>query len=179
MPDIESVAVDPDHCHRCGTRVGTTTFEGRETPWCPNCELILSRTPVPGVHVVVHDADSVLLLDEPIPQHEGVLSLPGGFCKPDEGPEQALCRELEEETGLAADPAALQFVTVVHAALDGIAFYFLTYALPRDATTGSLSGEAAGFEAAFHPLEAVLEGSAPLRDNDRDRIAEAIETAPR
>lgn len=63
--DIDSVAVEPDYCHRCGAELGSCTMEGRTYPWCADCELVLSRNPVPGVHVVVHDDERVLVLDEP------------------------------------------------------------------------------------------------------------------
>lgn len=171
---IESVAVEPDHCHRCGAAVETKVWEGRETPWCPDCDLLLSRAPVPGVHVVVHDEDHVLLLDEPIPQHEGLWSLPGGFAKYDEGPRDALVRELAEETGLEADPDAPEFLTVLHADLDGIALYLLTYRLDRSRVSGAVTPEAEGFEAAFRPIEAVRDSPDRLRDTDRERIELAL-----
>ena len=173
--DIESVVVPPDRCHRCGTELGTTEFEGRQEAWCPECDLVLSQNPIPGVHVIVHDEAAVLLLDEPIPQHEGVLSLPGGHGNPDESPEDAVLRELEEETGLVADPTDLSLVTVYHVEVDPVGFYFVTYSLDRADATGSLRPEAEGFEAAFHPIEAVRAGELPLRDSDRERIEMALD----
>ena len=164
--DIESVAVEPDHCQRCGAELGTCTYEGREHPWCSECELVLSRNPVPGVQVVVHDEDHVLLLDEPIPQHEDVWSLPGGHAKYDEGPEEALVRELGEETGLEADPLDLEFLTIYHAEFPKSAVYLITYALDRSKVSGELTPEAEGFEVAFHPIEEVLP-SDRLRESDR------------
>ncbi|WP_227354096.1 NUDIX hydrolase [Haladaptatus salinisoli] len=173
--DIDSVAVDPDHCHRCGAELGTRTFEGREYPWCAGCELVLSRNPVPGVHVVVHDDDSVLLLDEPIPQHEGVWSLPGGHAKYDEGPKRAVVRELEEETGLRADPSNLRFLTILHAEFPRVALCLITYALERSEVSGELTPEAEGFEAAFRPLREVRASPDRIRESDLERIEMAFE----
>lgn len=173
--DIESVAVEPDHCHRCGAAVGTCEWEGREHPCCPECEIVLSRHPVPGVHAVVHDDDHVLLLDEPIPQHEGIWSLPGGFTKYDEGPKESLLRELEEETGLHADHSDLEFLNVVHAEFPEKALYLLTYALERDDVAGELRPEDDGFEAAFHPVEVVRSSPDRIRDSDLERIEMAFE----
>ncbi|QKY20576.1 NUDIX hydrolase [Halolamina sp. CBA1230] len=175
MPDIESVAVEPDHCHRCGAEVGTTQWEGREHPWCPECDLVLSRHPVPAVHTVVHDDDTVLLLDEPIPQQEGVLSLPGGYTKYDEEPRVSALRELEEETSLRADPADLEFLTIYHAEFPQSSLYFITYALARSDAAGDLTPEDEGFEAAFRPVEEVFADDAPLRDSDQERIRMALE----
>lgn len=172
--DIESVVVEPEHCHRCGTAVERREFEGRAAGWCPSCELVLSRNPIPAVHVVVHGDGEVLLLDEPIPQHEGVLSLPGGHARHDESPEAAVLRELHEETGLRADPEDLRFVTVIHAETADAAFYFLTYALARSAATGELRPETEGFEVAFRPVDEVLSATDHLRANDRERIELAL-----
>lgn len=174
--DIESVAVEPDHCHRCGAALGTREFEGRDRPWCDECELVLTRTPVPGVHVVVHDDERVLVLDEPIPQHDGVLSLPGGHARPDEGPREAGLRELAEETGLRADPADIRFLTILHAEFPGAAYYLITYAVERAAVDGELTPEAAGFEASFVPVDELRTNLDRIRDTDLERIELAFES---
>lgn len=173
--DIDSVAVPPDYCHRCGGELAACTVEGRELPWCPDCELALARQPVPGVHVVVHDGERVLVLDEPIPQHEGLLSLPGGHAQPHEGPRVAVARELEEETGLRVDPADLSFVTILHAEFPGLAYYLITYAAPRSATTGALRPEAEGFRAEFRRVAELRASPDRIRENDLERIALALE----
>lgn len=172
---IDSVAVVPEYCHRCGSGLGTHEFEGTELPWCPECNTVFSRNPVPGVHLVVHDEDSVLVLDEPIPQHEGVLSLPGGHARPDEGPKEAVVRELAEETDLQADPADLRFVTTLHAELPEVAFYLLTYAVERSKVTGDLTPEFEDGEAYFASLDELRANPDRIRDNDLDRIEQAVE----
>ena len=173
--DIDAVAVEPEHCQRCGAAVGTCEFEGREHAWCPECDLVLSRNPVPGVHVVVHEDENVLVLDEPIPQHEGVLSLPGGHARCDEGPREALLRELDEETGLRADSADLRLLTVLHAERPDVAFYLITYALERSDVAGGLTPEAEGFEAEFRPLRELRESPDRIRASDLERIELAFE----
>ncbi|WP_440991068.1 NUDIX domain-containing protein [Haloarchaeobius baliensis] len=175
--DIDSIAVVPEYCHRCGGEVETTEWEGDEHPWCPDCDTVLSRHPVPGTHIVVYDEERVLMLDEPIPQHEGFLSLPGGFAKYDDGPKEAGLRELEEETGLTGDPDDLSFVTVLHAEFPSTSLYLLTYAVHRSNVSGELRGEAEGFEAAFHPLEEVLSATERVRDSDQKRIGLAVDGA--
>jgi len=84
--DFQTVAVEPDYCQRCGRALEMGEFDGYEAKWCPDCEAVISRCPVPGAHVVVHDDENALVLDEPIPQHDGVLSLPGGYARHDEHP---------------------------------------------------------------------------------------------
>jgi ADP-ribose pyrophosphatase YjhB (NUDIX family) len=154
----------------------------------------------PAVQVIVHDRDRVLLLDEPIPQNEGVLSrsdvvrerpnqidepipqnegvlsLPGGFAKYDEGPKKSLVRELEEETGLRADPSDLEFLTTDHADLGDAGIYFLTYTLERSAAAGELRPEFEDGDLAFRPAEDALSMTDRVRESDRRRIEMAVET---
>ncbi|WP_435319956.1 NUDIX hydrolase [Haloarchaeobius sp. TZWSO28] len=172
--EIDAVTIAPTYCHRCGTELGTEEWEGREVPWCPECDVVFSQLPSPAVHVIVHDDEEVLLLDEPVPQHEGLWSLPGGYTKYDESPKASLLRELAEETGLRADPDDLEFLTILHVELPDRGFYFITYRLDRAKTAGELTPEAEGFEAAFVPIEEVLHSPDRIRDSDRERIELAL-----
>jgi ADP-ribose pyrophosphatase YjhB (NUDIX family) len=172
--DIHSVVVAPEYCPRCGTEVGTREFDAGTYDWCDGCETVFGRVPVSAVHVVVHGTGEVLVLDEPIPQHEGLWSLPGGFAGYAEGPREAVLRELHEETGLRADPDDLTLVTVYPAQSPEMGFHFATYALDRAATAGDLRPEAEGFEAAFRPVEEVLAAGDRIRDDDQERIEMAL-----
>lgn len=173
---IYSVAVDPEYCPQCGAPLGIREFEAGTYTWCETCEMVFARNPLAATHVVVQDGDEVLLLDEPIPQHEGFLSLPGGHARYDEGPREAVVRELDEETGLQANPDTLSLVTVYHAETPRTAFHFSTYTLPFSETTGTLDPEAAGFEIVFKPVEEILSDRDNLRQSDRDRIAMAVQS---
>lgn len=175
-PDVTSVARRPDHCPKCGEKVSMSEFEGRETPWCPECEIFLSPNPVAAVQVIVYDGNSVLLLDEPVPQNEGLLSLPGGFARYDEPPKKAVLRELKEESGLSAHPSDLKFLTTHHAEFEDGGIYFLTYTLERSITTGELVPEFEQGDASFHSVEEVLAMTNRTRASDRDRIEMAIGT---
>jgi ADP-ribose pyrophosphatase YjhB (NUDIX family) len=175
--DIHSVVMETVHCPQCGIELGTREFPSGAYQWCGDCELVIGKVPISAVHVVVHGDGAVLLLDEPVAQHEGLLSLPGGFAGYDEGPRNAVLRELAEETNLRADPEDLTLVTVYPAQAGDVGFHFPTYALDREATAGEITPEADGFEAAFHPLETVLSEAAQLRDNDQERIEMALAAA--
>lgn len=172
---IYSVALDPEYCPQCGGEVGSREFDAGPMDWCPDCETVFSRGPIAAAHVVVRDGDHVLLLDEPIPQQAGVLSLPGGHAHHDEGPRETAVRELEEETGLAAPADALSLVTVYHAAADDVAFHFATYTVERAALTGDPRPEADGFEIRREHVDDVLDDAVPIRDSDRERIAAAFD----
>lgn len=56
-----------------------------------------------GVVLVDH---GVVLLERSHPPDEGSWVLPGGFVEPDETAAAAAAREVEEETGLAVEPAS-------------------------------------------------------------------------
>ena len=172
---IYSVAVDPTYCPQCGSEVGSREFDAGPMLWCDTCEMVFSRNPLSAVHVVVKDGEDVLVLDEPIPQHEGVWSLPGGHAGYDEGPREAAVRELEEETNLVADPDALSLVTVYHAETPKTAFHVATYALEARAATGEIEPEAEGFAVRSVPVDEVLAATDRIRDSDRERIAMAFD----
>ena len=62
---------------------------------------------VPCVGAVVHDASGrLLLVRRGRDPHRGRWSLPGGRVEPGESPEQAVEREVREETGLAVRAGA-------------------------------------------------------------------------
>lgn len=168
--EIDGVLVEPAHCHRCGAETGRCLFEGTESAWCPECEVAFSQKPFPVVQVIVHDDDSVLLLDEPISQAEGVWTFPGGHVQYDEGPRRSALRELAEETGLRADPSALEFLTNYHVELPDRGFYLITYSLERSRASGDIETEGEGFEAAFRSRETVLAAEERTRQSDRDRV---------
>lgn len=72
-------------------------------PWCAACDVCFYENPVPAVAAVAADGEGRLLLvhRDREPQ-AGKWSLPGGFMEVFESPEEALRRELFEETALVA-----------------------------------------------------------------------------
>lgn len=104
------IAVDADYCPLCGTAVENREIDGRERRYCPDCERVLWRTAVPGVAIAVVDSNEgrVCCIRRGQPPAEGAWSLPGGHPEHDEPLAEGAARELEEETGLHADPADLE-----------------------------------------------------------------------
>lgn len=174
FPDIESIAVAAEHCHRCGSAIERRELERDELGWSAECEHYLSRVPVPAVRLVIYDDERVLVLDEPIPQHEGLWSLPGGFASRDERPREAGVRELSEETGLRADLDDLRSITIQHASFEEVSFYLISSAVERAKVSGDVVPEADGFEVRFRPVEGDLSAEDRMRATDRERIRMAV-----
>lgn len=79
---------------------------------CPDCGNSVWHSPSVAAAVAVVDLDeeTMLLGERGVPPSEGRHSTPGGHVELGEDPEEAGVRELEEETGLVADPTDLVLV---------------------------------------------------------------------
>lgn len=89
------------HCPRCGTAT-----EPRTAGWmreCPNCHNQIFPRTDPAVIVLVRDDEDRLLLGSNVLWPEGRYSLLAGFVEAGESLEQAVCREIAEESGLTVD----------------------------------------------------------------------------
>ena len=62
-----------------------------------------TRTQVNAVSVALVRAGRILLVQRARPPYRGMWTLPGGRVEPDETPEQAARREIEEELGLRVE----------------------------------------------------------------------------
>jgi ADP-ribose pyrophosphatase YjhB (NUDIX family) len=89
-------------CPRCasGLRRGPVAGEERDRLHCPACGLVLYENPVPTASAIVVRDGRVLLTRRGIEPRLGLWDTPGGFVEADEDPEDAVRRELLEETGI-------------------------------------------------------------------------------
>ncbi len=88
-------------CPVCKTKL----IKEKETNWfhytCPSCGWIYYKNPLPSVAaLIVNEKNEILLIRRGIEPGRGEWALPTGFIEQSELPEQAVLRELKEETGL-------------------------------------------------------------------------------
>lgn len=85
-------------CPRCGT--GPLHWPDAKHFVCSACTFTLYLNPAAAVAVIVEHRGMLLLGVRKSDPGRGMLDLPGGFVDPGETAEEALLREVREETGL-------------------------------------------------------------------------------
>lgn len=102
-----------NYCWKCGSELSTKRDEGRQRYYCKKCGEFVYRNSVPCGGVFVVRGDEVLLIKRGGEPNKGLWSYPAGYLEYDEKPEHGAARELEEETGLNADPEKLELVATI------------------------------------------------------------------
>jgi ADP-ribose pyrophosphatase YjhB (NUDIX family) len=88
-------------CAYCGARLTERVLEERTRGYCTGCGSICYENPVPAVAaLVMNHHGRLLLVKRGVEPAKGMWCLPGGFIEIDESIEEAVLRELEEETGI-------------------------------------------------------------------------------
>ncbi|PZF98545.1 NUDIX domain-containing protein [Micromonospora endophytica] len=113
------------HCSYCGTAYPATAGWPRI---CAACGETVWRNPLPVAVALLPVRTSgglgVVVVRRDIEPARGLLALPGGFIEYGEHWQDALVRELREETGLLADPAGAELVAVLSAPAGGTMMVF-------------------------------------------------------
>jgi len=97
MPSIEK---DAKFCPYCGSPLDKIFIEGQWRAYCKKCERVIYDNPVPVVAGVILKGEEILLVKRGIYPRKGYWALPAGFVDIYEKAEDALIRELKEETNL-------------------------------------------------------------------------------
>jgi 8-oxo-dGTP diphosphatase len=88
-------------CSFCGGHLEEVVVEGRSRKRCVQCGRINYVNPTPAVGLLAaRQPNLVMLVRRTVPPEIGHWCLPGGFIEMGETPEDAVHRELLEETGL-------------------------------------------------------------------------------
>ena len=87
-------------CPSCKTKLTFEEFEKRLILTCLNCNFKFWNNPKPVVSAIIMKKNTVLLVKRNSDVYNNYWSLPGGIINFLETPEDALVREVAEETGL-------------------------------------------------------------------------------
>lgn len=86
-------------CPRCGSK--HFGIHDKKSRRCDDCGLTYYANPAAAVAVlIVNEKGELLVTKRAFEPAKGMLDLPGGFCDPNETVEEAVSREVMEETGL-------------------------------------------------------------------------------
>jgi ADP-ribose pyrophosphatase YjhB (NUDIX family) len=144
------------HCSSCGA-----AFAG-DAGWprvCGGCGAVAYRNPLPVAVALVPvrdtDGPALVVIRRTIEPKSGELALPGGFIDFGESWEQAVVRELAEETGMSGSAAD---VTLADALTDVTGGYLLLFGLlpGRDAAElppSTPTDETDGHQLLYAPAE--------------------------
>jgi len=89
------------HCPYCGSPATAKSEDGILRKFCLCCGLFLYENPLPVVSaILVTEQRKILLVKRGKSPYKGQWCLPTGFAETDESIEDAVLRELEEETGV-------------------------------------------------------------------------------
>ena len=145
-------------CSRCGHPVEKRFLEGRERRYCPQCTRILYDNPVPVVTAVVLKGPQVLLVKRGIEPRRGWWSLPSGFIEVGENAQEALVREILEETSVSI----VKVRPLPSLSQEGVRYAsILILPFLADYLSGTPLGGDDAAEAAFFPLSDLPELAFP------------------
>lgn len=99
------MAFDPEdfnwnYCPICGEPLVLCPDGEKEQPRCHRCRRFYYRNPVPAVCCFITRDDGLLLAQRAVEPCVGEWTLPGGFVELGETTEEAIVREMREETTL-------------------------------------------------------------------------------
>jgi ADP-ribose pyrophosphatase YjhB (NUDIX family) len=118
------------HCPRCASplRHGGSEEHASAAVHCPACGLTVYDNPSATASALVLRDGRLLVTRRAGEPFAGRLDLPGGFIEPGESPQDAVRRELREETGLEVAVGPLAGIFTDAYGEDGVSTLNLFYA---------------------------------------------------
>jgi 8-oxo-dGTP diphosphatase len=98
------------YCPSCGKEVEIKNVENKPRAYCPACQNIHYEQLKVGVGALIPKAGKILLIRRATPPFQGLWNLPAGYVEIDECPTAAVCREVQEESGLDVQVVSLSGV---------------------------------------------------------------------
>ncbi len=145
------------YCPRCGAPLAEGEKFGRLRRFCRYCGFIHFTDPKVAVAALVTNGRRVLLVRRLAIPRIGYWALPAGYMDADEDPEEALVREVLEETGIRVRVSTFDRVAPL-AGWDerrGILLLYRAEAIEGEATGGDDVSEARWFGAEEIPWHAL------------------------
>jgi ADP-ribose pyrophosphatase YjhB (NUDIX family) len=94
-------------CPFCGEELAPKIDDNKSRQYCQTCDWTYYPHVAASVTAIISNADSVLLVKRRREPFKGTWMFPSGFVEFGEHPEEALAREILEETGLKTKRADL------------------------------------------------------------------------
>jgi 8-oxo-dGTP diphosphatase len=94
---------DYSFCPICGTSLRIAMIEEKERKYCPQCDFVDYKNPLPVALAIAIRGKDFLLIKRGIPPSKGVWASPSGFIEVGETAEEACLRELKEEAGVSGE----------------------------------------------------------------------------
>ena len=135
------------YCPKCAAKLEPKTILGEEHEVCPACGWTHYEDPKVACLALLVESGRVLLVQRTVLPFSGKWSVPAGFVNAFELPEDAVVREVLEETGL--DVRVVRLVTVLsgreHPRGADILLVYLVERVGGELHAGDDAGDAAWF----------------------------------
>lgn len=116
------------------------------------------ENPIPGISAVVFSGDEVLLVRRGNEPSRGRWGLPGGVVELGEGAEDAVVREVEEETGILIQPTGLLavFDSIVRNDEDRVQYHYVLCEYLCEAVEGEFHASSDVSDARWVPIKELV-----------------------
>lgn len=84
------------HCPQCKHQL----IKKSGYPYCKKCDITIYQNPKPTACIFLVNNNKILVNKRAIEPYKDAFDIPGGFLELGEHPEEAVIREVKEETGL-------------------------------------------------------------------------------